>query len=78
MPTKYRIDIIDEKLFIDDFKKMNEKFEIIGYPNGNIEVTFDVNKNTTKWMLENYTFMDICQISGKPFWSSEPLWFYME
>ena len=56
MQTKYRIDIIDEKLFMEDFKIMNEKFEVVGYPNGNIEVTFDVNENTTIWMLNNYTY----------------------
>lgn len=78
MTPKYVIDIIDEKLFIDDFRKMNEKFEVIGYPNGNIEVTFNVNKKTTQWMLENYTFLDICQKTGRQFWSSEPLWFYIE
>ena len=77
MPTKYRIDIIDEKLFIDDFRNMNEKFEIIGYPNGNIEVTFDVNKNTTKWMLENYTFPQVDK-NKNIYWSSEPLWFYID
>ena len=77
MTLKYVIDIIDEKLFIDDFKKMNEKFEVIGYPNGNVEVKFDINKNTTKWMLENYCIM-MPDDNGGIYWSTEPLWFYIE
>jgi len=53
-PTHYEIDICYLDQFGEDFKNMKTTFEIVGFPNGNFEVKFEISEKTTKWMIEKY------------------------
>ena len=76
MTMRYIIDIVETELFVEQFERMRETFEVLGYPNGNHEVSFEVNERTTQWMLENYCMFSTRE-DGPIIWNSEPLWFYM-
>lgn len=76
MTWKYIIEIVETELFVEQFEEMKVPFEVLRYPNGYPEVSFEVNEKTTQWMLENYCMFST-KDDGTIYWNTEPLWFYM-